>query len=294
MTLSIGSLFSGIGGLELGLEWSGLGPVLWQVEIDPRSREVLARHWPDADRSVCDVRTASASLLAPVDLVCGGFPCQDLSSAGARRGLGGDRSGLWYEMLRVVREIAPRLVVVENVAGGASNWVDRVRGDLEGLGFSSLPIALEASSLGALHRRARVFILATHPARAESPHEWMGAAPDTNGHALRIEPGRRGRPWSGATVPNLAPSALADSDAPREPQPLWGERPERRWHCNGALWSAEPDMARVVYGLSRRMARERSFRERALGLSVVPHVACVVGSVIVEMLSIAPSDRGAP
>jgi DNA (cytosine-5)-methyltransferase 1 len=83
--VTIGSLFSGIGGLELGLERAGLGPVVWQVEIDPWCRRVLEKHWPDADRSVCDVREAGSTTLEPVDLVCGGFPCQDLEGASPAR-----------------------------------------------------------------------------------------------------------------------------------------------------------------------------------------------------------------
>ena len=90
--MTIGSLFSGIGGLELGLEWAGLGPVRWQVEQDMWCRAVLAKHWPDAGR-FDDVCTVGAEL-EPVDIICGGFPCQDLSNAGARAGLAGARSGL--------------------------------------------------------------------------------------------------------------------------------------------------------------------------------------------------------
>ena len=123
--MRIGSLFSGIGGLELGLERAGVGRVAWQVEIDPFCRAVLAKHWPDVERFE-DVRSVGASNLSPVDVICGGFPCQDVSLAGLGRGLEGERSGLWFEYLRIVTEMRPRFVVVENVlekatAGEPSN-----------------------------------------------------------------------------------------------------------------------------------------------------------------------------
>jgi len=86
-----------VGGLELGLEWAGIGHTIWQVEHDPFCCGVLAKHWPDADRSVTDVCDAGATTLAPVDLICGGFPCQDISVAGKGVGIAGPRSGLWTE-----------------------------------------------------------------------------------------------------------------------------------------------------------------------------------------------------
>lgn len=119
--LTIGSLFSGIGGLELGLQWSGLGPVRWQVEIDPFARGILAMHWPHA-RRYRDVREVGAATLPWVDVVCGGFPCQDVSQAGKGAGLGGARSGLWSEFARVVRELRPWCVLVENVAALGSEY----------------------------------------------------------------------------------------------------------------------------------------------------------------------------
>lgn len=106
--LTIGSLFAGIGGLELGLEMAGLGPVLWQVESEPFCRRVLAKHWPEANRSVTDVRTAGRRNLDQVDLICGGFPCPDVSSAGAGVGITGDRSGLWFEFKRIVWDLGPQ------------------------------------------------------------------------------------------------------------------------------------------------------------------------------------------
>jgi DNA (cytosine-5)-methyltransferase 1 len=157
--VKIGSLFSGIGGLELGLEMAGLGETVWQVEKDEFCRSVLARHWPDAER-FDDVCAVGANNLIPVDLICGGFPCQDVSSLGKRSGLSGARSGLWSEYRRVVSELKPTWVVIENVASGADLWFDSVRDDLGGAGYVSLPIPLEAADVGAPHERARVFIIA--------------------------------------------------------------------------------------------------------------------------------------
>jgi len=154
----IGSLFSGIGGLELGLERSGLGHTVWQVEQSPWARQVLARHWPHAERYE-DVRTVGQHNLAPVDVICGGFPCQDVSSAGKGKGLAGSRSGLWYEFARIVGELQPKWVVAENVASGARKWVDAVTASMGQRGYGVLPVPLSASDVGAPHRRARVFLV---------------------------------------------------------------------------------------------------------------------------------------
>lgn len=154
----IGSLFSGIGGLELGLEAAGWGPVVWQVEADAWCRDVLARRWPNVDRSVTDVR-ATGSILPRVDLICGGFPCQDVSGAGKGAGLAGARSGLWYEFARIIGELRPKFVVIENVRSGAKRWVDPVCGQLSDLGYRVRALGIGARDVGAPHRRARVFVV---------------------------------------------------------------------------------------------------------------------------------------
>lgn len=135
MTLTVGSLFSGIGGLELGLERAGMRTV-WQVEQNEYCRKVLAKHWPDVQRFI-DVREVGAHNLPPVDLICGGFPCQDISNAGTMEGLAGERSGLWSEYARIVRELRPRYVVVENVSALLARGIGCVLGDLAGLGSAA-------------------------------------------------------------------------------------------------------------------------------------------------------------
>src|SRR5687767_562507 len=112
--MTFGSLFAGIGGFDLGFERAGMR-CEWQVEIDPYCRRVLAKHWPDV-RRWDDVRTFPPDGDWGVDVICGGFPCQDISAAGKQAGIEGERSGLWGEYERIIRVLRPRIVVVENVA----------------------------------------------------------------------------------------------------------------------------------------------------------------------------------
>jgi DNA (cytosine-5)-methyltransferase 1 len=246
----IGSLFSGIGGLELGLERAGLGPVAWQVEIDPFCRGVLARHWPHARRFE-DVRRVGSAELAPVDLICGGFPCQDVSVAGAGAGLKGARSGLWYEFRRIVSELRPRIVIVENVASGKRRWLPHVRHDLLALGYGSLAADVSAFDVGAPQRRARVFVVADHEGRCA---RW---AADTETPALPVADGEGG------------------------PQPPRSGIPEWVWTRDGggSGWTVEPPVRGVAHGVPRRVDRLR-----ALGNAVVPQCAEAVGRLIMEML----------
>jgi DNA (cytosine-5)-methyltransferase 1 len=258
--MKIGSLFSGIGGLELGLERAGLGETIWQVEIDPGCRKILERHWPSAKR-FSDVAEVGASELEPIDLICGGFPCQDVSSAGKRAGLSGSRSGLWFEYLRIVRELRPQWVVVENVASGAAAWVDPVLAGLEEQGYACLPIPLSAADVGAPHLRRRVFVIAhldkggqsLEPQYAEVEESPKFVA-DTNSPTVRFESGQRER-------------TSRESSA------------EPTFSC----WaSPQPNMVRVADGLPRRLDKS-SARIAALGNAVVPQCAEVVGHIIREL-----------
>lgn len=161
--LRVLSLFSGIGGLELGLERAGATTV-GQVELDPYCRTILARHWPEVPRHD-DVRTAPAwwrSELRPaVDLVAGGFPCQPFSDAGRRLGLGDERWG-WPWMRDVVAAVRPRWVLVENVPGLLADVeaFGAVLHDLSDLGFDAEWDVVSACSVGAPHRRRRLFLVA--------------------------------------------------------------------------------------------------------------------------------------
>ena len=161
MTITFGSLFAGIGGFDLGLERAGM-ECAWQVEIDDYCRKVLAKHWPHVARYE-DVRECGKHNLEPVDLVCGGFPCQDISHAGKRAGIKeGNRSGLWSEFFRIICDLRPRFVLVENVAALFVRGMDVVLGDLAACGYDAEWQCLPAAYFGAPHPRDRIFIVA-HP-----------------------------------------------------------------------------------------------------------------------------------
>jgi len=145
----------------LGLERAGMA-CQWQVEIDPFCQKVLAKHWPDV-RRYGDVRTVGRHNLEPVDLICGGFPCQDVSVAGKRQGLAGERSGLWYEFHRVLEELRPQWVVIENVPGllssnGGGGFAIILQGLAE-IGYLSAWRVLDSQYYRVAQRRRRVFIV---------------------------------------------------------------------------------------------------------------------------------------
>jgi DNA (cytosine-5)-methyltransferase 1 len=289
MSLRIGSLFSGIGGLEMGLEWAGLGHVVWQVEQDSFCREVLARHWPGARRYE-DVRSVGAATLSPVDVLCGGFPCQDISAANhAGRGLDGKRSSLWFEYLRLIDELKPRVVIIENVARLVRRGLDTVVAGLDGLGFTVEGTRIRAGDVGAPHRRERLFLVAytNRPELREQSRGFRGS--DGTGAPVAV---RRGE-----EVGNAADGA--------------GRHTRRGMGPSGAgEWAFEPRVGGVTYGFPARMdfarwplglgARQhaweaertvaprsvpnRSARVKALGNAVVPHCAYIVGLRAREVL----------
>jgi DNA-cytosine methyltransferase len=158
MSYTLGSLFAGIGGIDLGFERAGF-TTKWQVEIDPYCRKVLAKHFPHAERFE-DVRNCGSANLSPVDVIVGGFPCQDISNAGTRAGISGQRSGLWGEMVRAIRLVRPKFAFVENVAALLGRGMGRVCGDLAEIGNDAEWDCVSARDIGAKHIRDRVWIVA--------------------------------------------------------------------------------------------------------------------------------------
>lgn len=162
--MTFGSLFAGIGGMDLGLERAGM-TCKWQVEIDQFCQKVLTKHWPHVPK-YGDIREVKGDELEPVDLIAGGFPCQDISLQGAvwgeRMGLRGERSGLWAEYARIIRRVRPRFVLVENVPALLGNGMGNVLGDLAACGYDAEWDCLPACAFGAPHQRDRAFVVAYH------------------------------------------------------------------------------------------------------------------------------------
>lgn len=309
--ITIGSLFAGIGGLELGLERATGGRVVWQVEQEPFCREILAKHWPDADRSVTDVREAGPTL-PWVDVICGGFPCQDLSVAGKGAGLEGARSGLWREFARIVSEIRPRAVVIENTGHAWRRWVPFVRADLWAVGYASVPFRVRAVDVGAPHQRSRVFVVAHAngiDGRARGPGGVDRGDSRHEGHTYRVDadvtdpdreplreraerrPGGRTRRVQGQreTEPRHDGGAWVASNADRigrqkQHAPTESSRAGFDTGRARSFWSEGPPVSpvrRVDDGIPPGVDRARL---RALGNAVVPQVAEVVGLELMDVL----------
>lgn len=270
--MRIGSLFAGIGGLELGLERAGLGRVVWQVERDPFCRDVLARHWLDVSRAVEDVHHASRATLTPVDVICGGFPCQPASVAGKRLAQR-DPRWLWPEFARVIGELCPAIVVAENVRGLRSAGLRDVLADLAALGFDAEWCVGSAGEIGAPHERPRIWIVATHPDRVR----------------VREQPGWLGRAWDRTRAPlpgdDAASRDAADADSVRRLEQARRIAYERGWdRLTG--W-VEPDLARVDDGVPCQVGQAR----KAYGNAVVPACAEVVGRAIVQACEVTTVSR---
>lgn len=249
MTLTFGSLFAGIGGLDLGLERAGM-ICKWQVEIDDYATRVLTKHWPDVPK-FRDVRSVGAHDLSTVDLICGGFPCQDISSNGKRVGITGIQSGLWFEYARIVRELRPRYVLVQNVAAPLFPIrrrkhivepapIGNVLGDLATLGYDAVWHCIPAAAVGAPHNRDRVYIMAY-------ADQERGGTPRPNENKARIDI---------SSIRSSERSSII---------------------TKSCAWAIEPDVGRVADGIPHRMERLGG-----LGNAVVPQVAEFVGRMIVE------------
>lgn len=308
--LRVGSLFSGIGGLDLGLERAGM-KVIWQSEIDPYASRVLAKHWP-AVPNLGNIKEIDWSEVEHPDVICGGYPCQPFSLAGGRKGTEDERH-LWPYFADALRVLRPRFALMENVPGHLSMGFGDVLGDLASIGYDAEWECVSAESVGAPHLRWRVFIVA-YPRSSRRREDTRSS----HGNEVTYE----GRPTSQTNVFDShgqggGTQALADaqgdswgiSDGDSQDDVSYAAsngRDERRdgdGKSSGCLsfaagrsdlilpetsrrsltespsgnsepgqWEVEPDVGRVAHGVPSRVDRLR-----CLGNAVVPQVAEFVG-----------------
>lgn len=287
--LKVLDLFSGIGGFSLGLERTGGFKTVAFCEIEEFPRCVLAKHWPGVPIHR-DVRELKAEHVGAVDVICGGFPCQDISFAGKGAGIEGARSGLWREYARLIGELRPDYVIVENVAALLGRGLNVVLGDLAALGYDAVWHCIPASAVGAPHRRDRVWIVAyvrgeqhevegheawrkitarLHEALADAESERRAETREyceqsterAAGGAVLAHPMRCGSQGQGR------PINAGNSEA------RGNRQVDRTIYDSG--WAAEPDVGRVAYGVPFGVERLTG-----LGNAVVPQIPEVIGRAI--------------
>ena len=253
-------LFSGIGGFSLGLERTGGFETVAFCEIEEYPRRVLAKHWPHVP-CYDDVRTLTADRLAAdgiaVDVICGGFPCQDISTAGKGAGLEGERSGLWSEIARLVGELRPRYVIVENVSALLGRGLGTVLGDLAALGYDAEWHCIPASYVGAPHRRDRIWIVA-HPNGAYGERGRLSSRIHQKHPLLKCGGPSRLAPEYVADAQFLRLSGQGELEQPSHSAPrlTWETiRPVDGGFSE--IWRTEPDVGRVVARISSRMDGDR-------------------------------------
>jgi len=277
MTLTVGSLFSGIGGLDLGLERAGM-QVIWQSEIDPYACRVLKKHWKDIPNHGDIKRIQWGDVIRP-DVVCGGYPCQPFSVAGHRNGTDDPRH-LWPWVLSAISELRPRYAILENVRGHLSLGGLSVIGDLAAIGYDAEWRIVSAASVGANHRRDRIIIVAY-------PHNTGIGTPrcDIDKNWQEIQQKRQ-------NITQFGTSGCSENVADTNGEQLGQRRFEgdarqtnSRRVYNGQRqtgydgwqwWQTEPNVGRVADGIPARVDRLR-----CLGNAVVPQVAEVIGRMVV-------------
>lgn len=259
--LRVLDLFSGIGGFSLGLERTGGFETVAFCEIEEFPRKVLGKHWPKVPRFTDVRKLTKEDIDGPVDLICGGYPCQPFSTAGRRQGEKDDRH-LWPEFNRLVAELRPTWVIGENVAGHVSMGLDEVLSDLEGQDYACRPFIIPACAVNAPHRRDRTWVIAHANGRGEPNGSINGKTQISLAkHAANASSKRQ--PKSGKPLKRLRRAATKIGEAD--------------FAINAMGRGVEPTIRRGNNGLPDRMDRLK-----ALGNAVVPQIPEMIGNAILE------------
>jgi DNA (cytosine-5)-methyltransferase 1 len=318
MTLTVGSLFSGIGGFDLGLERAGM-KVIWQSEIDTFASKVLKKHWPDVP-NLGDITKVDWSKIERPDVICGGYPCQPFSTAG-KRGGANDPRHLWPAMHNAICVLRPRYALMENVRGHLSLGFNRVLGDLAEIGYDAEWQVIPAAAVGAPHKRERVFIVA-YPNDERQSSRIKKTKPKFNGRSFNEA---TSQPTSPNNTRIQTDAAMADTKGKQSNgrQPTSNNPQSRKKGLQQQIGTSNTNVADTPsstsgstksYGLCPRVWQTTELREssstsravsnwwevepdvgrvangipnrvdrlKGLGNAIVPQVAELVGALVVE------------
>jgi DNA (cytosine-5)-methyltransferase 1 len=239
--MNVLDLFSGIGGFSLGLERAGMTTVAF-CEMDVACQKVLKKHWPTVPIFNDVKELSSADLQETIDVICGGFPCQDISLVGKGGGLSGKRSGLWFEYFRLIKETKPSWVIIENVTALRSRGLEEMLWCFTEIGYDAEWHCISASAVGAPHRRDRVWIIGY-------PH-----------NKSSVE-----------TIKTIMPGGESWKTRQNHSRRYWGSVPRTRRPIPQSICIGVDD------GFSNRVDRHKQ-----LGNAVVPQIAELIGRAIME------------
>tara|TARA_R100000655_G_scaffold91821_2_gene132697 strand:+ start:4138 stop:5034 length:897 start_codon:yes stop_codon:yes gene_type:complete len=288
--LKVLDLFSGIGGFSLGLEWTGGFETVAFCEIEKFPQQVLKKHWSHvpiySDVKELTYEKLKADGIVRPDIIAGGFPCQPFSVAGKQAGERDERH-LWGEMFRLVKECRPSWVIGENVSGHIKLGLDTVLDNLESEGYSARTFSISASSIGAKHKRERVWIIANSECNGQFTSkesrgigETISKESEGSNDSFNVE-GASGLSTSEQDVSNSNSergcSGNASGENATNARELQGG--ERRNTRTMEVWDVEPELGRVAHGIPNR-----SHRIKALGNSVVPQIPMLIGEAILKTI----------
>lgn len=254
----VGSLFSGIGGIELGFQRAGF-KTKWFIECDKYAKEIIRKNFRDAI-IYDDITKVNFRSIPKVDILTGGFPCQDISSSGKRAGITGSKSSLWKYYSKAIRILRPRFAFIENVSILINRGLDVVLADLASIGYDAEWYCVPASAIGAPHQRDRVYVIAYLPSERE--------------RFLSIfKRDKRSKDF------NINRDIKDASNTDNQRQSRKGENEIRQelFRKGTGQWTVEPKLDRVVHGIPCRMDRIK-----CLGNAVVPQIAEVFGEAIMS------------
>lgn len=271
--MKFGSLFSGIGGFDLGLDRAGM-QCAWQVENNPYCLKVLNKHWPNVPKHE-DIKEVDPGELEPVELICGGFPCQPFSVAGKRGGKGDGRY-LWPEMFKIIQALRPTWVLGENVVGIIDLALDTVLSDLENEGYSWEAFVIPACAINAPHRRDRVWIVGYAEHLRLAPSEVSRSIKKrSNDSQTRAEQACE------LKGPNKQYEDVGNSSIAGFPNWAGGEVgqpfPLTEFERSGGR-EVERDFCGMAHGVSNRVDRLK-----CLGNAVVPQIVEILGRAIMKI-----------